>query len=240
MSANLLQNPSKMHTLADDLESFLHVLGWMTLRYVPAIDGYSAVQRGRDMTIFDEYLDEGYWREGGNSKSNALGCESYPSRTFQPRTRTPLFQLLQDLSDPFKSLYRRPLKNDRQSDIDTEGNDDDDTNNIIANATLAHCYETDMKRLQHPNWFVKQIKRTLEKKAWPTDDKADATLPIARLWHETEIQVRNRTSQLQDNHNMWVMSKGVPSGSKRGASPTPESSSKRRRGTPAASELHDR
>jgi hypothetical protein len=37
MSANLLQHPGKMHTLTDDLESFLHVLGWMTLRYVPAM-----------------------------------------------------------------------------------------------------------------------------------------------------------------------------------------------------------
>ncbi|KAF8554515.1 hypothetical protein OG21DRAFT_1394048, partial [Imleria badia] len=35
MSANLLQHPGKMHTLTDDLESFLHVLGWMMLRYVP-------------------------------------------------------------------------------------------------------------------------------------------------------------------------------------------------------------
>jgi len=55
MSANLLQYPGKMHMLTDDLESFLHVLGWMTLRYVPAIDSYSALRRGKDMAMFDEH-----------------------------------------------------------------------------------------------------------------------------------------------------------------------------------------
>ena len=225
MSANLLQNPSKMHTLADDLESFLHVLGWMTLRYVPAIDGYSAVQRGRDMTIFDEYLDEGFWREGGNSKSNVLGSGSYPSRTFRPRIETPLFQLIRILSMPFKSLY--------DNSLDVVGNTDGDDD-----ALEIRRYNRDMQRLQNPSWFIDGMETALERQGWPTDDKADEMLPIARLSHETEIQVRNRTSQLRSNHNAWIMSKGVPRSSKREASPTPESSSKRRRATPATSELH--
>ena len=33
MSAHLLQNPGEFHILKDDLESFLHVLSWMTLCY---------------------------------------------------------------------------------------------------------------------------------------------------------------------------------------------------------------
>ena len=107
MSAHLLKNPGKMHTLTDDLESFLHVLGWMTLRYVSAIDGYSAVQYGWDMVMFDEYLDEEDWKKGGNSKSRALAAGLYPSDTFRLRTDTPLFQLIRILSNPFESLSRK-------------------------------------------------------------------------------------------------------------------------------------
>ena len=229
MSANILENPGKMHTLTDDLESFLHVLGWMTLRYVPAIDGYSAVERGWDMAMFNEYLDEGYWKRGGNSKALALGSMSYPSQTFRPRTKTPLLQLIRSLSEPFESLYSRRLPSDSDSD--------DDRDDVLA--SMNRCrYDRNMQRLHHPSWFIQRMETALNKKVWPTDDKADETLPIGRLWYETEIQVRTRSSQLQDNHNTWVMSKGVPRSLKREASPTSESSSKRRRCAPAASELH--
>ncbi|KAF8421911.1 hypothetical protein L210DRAFT_384715 [Boletus edulis BED1] len=51
MSANPLEQPGKFHTVTDDPESFLHVLGWMTLRYVPAIDSYYAEDRGEDALI---------------------------------------------------------------------------------------------------------------------------------------------------------------------------------------------
>jgi hypothetical protein len=34
MSAVLLMGESQFHTLADDLESFLHVLGWVALRFM--------------------------------------------------------------------------------------------------------------------------------------------------------------------------------------------------------------
>ena len=80
MSANLLQNPGKIHTFTDDLELFLHVLGWMTLRYVPAENSYQPLDRGIDMSMFDEHhWSEGHSEQGGNSKSNALGAKTYPS-----------------------------------------------------------------------------------------------------------------------------------------------------------------
>ncbi|KAF8426803.1 hypothetical protein L210DRAFT_3565847, partial [Boletus edulis BED1] len=49
------RTPGKFHTVTDDLESFLHVLAWTTIRYVPAIDSYSAGRRGKDLASFDEY-----------------------------------------------------------------------------------------------------------------------------------------------------------------------------------------
>ncbi|KAF8444050.1 hypothetical protein L210DRAFT_3502701 [Boletus edulis BED1] len=57
MFVNLLQQPGKFHKVTDDLESFLHVLGWMTLRYVPAIDSYDAEDRGEDALICTVQLE---------------------------------------------------------------------------------------------------------------------------------------------------------------------------------------
>ena len=52
-----------LNMLTDDLESFLHVLTWMTLHYVPTIDSYGAGHRGRDLGMkFD-----GYYQVGGHS-----------------------------------------------------------------------------------------------------------------------------------------------------------------------------
>ena len=79
MSANLLQNPSKVHTFTDDLESFLHVLGWMTLHYVPACDSYRPLDRGIDLSMFDEHYGTGHNDEGGHGKCSALCANSYPS-----------------------------------------------------------------------------------------------------------------------------------------------------------------
>ena len=67
MSGNLLRHPGKVHMFMDDLESFLHVLGWMTLHYVPATDSYESDDRGRDIAMFDEY---NVW----------LGCGGFPKR----------------------------------------------------------------------------------------------------------------------------------------------------------------
>ena len=83
MSANLLQHPGKLSTLADDLESFLHVLGWMTLRYVPAADSYEAEDRDDDMVVFGQHsVRKGRSDHGGHVKSLAFHAVGYPSSTF--------------------------------------------------------------------------------------------------------------------------------------------------------------
>ena len=58
MSADLRQHPGKVHRLTDDLESFPHILGWMTLRYARAINSYGTGRRGRDLCMFDENYEE--------------------------------------------------------------------------------------------------------------------------------------------------------------------------------------
>ena len=234
MSANLLQHPGKLNTLTDDLESFLHVLGWMTLRYVPAVDSYGPGRRGRDLAMFDEHYEEdGRSAEGGDRKSDALGRGSYPSVAFRPRTPTPLCDLLAELIGPFKSLYtvRPPTAEDRKK-VDVPKSQYNEKLEDLSQDIRR--YDRDIEQLQSPSWFIDQIQQTFNRQDWPVDDKADANLPIAFSgW--TQRQAQNRTNRLQHTHNLWESSKGLSRSSKRAASPTPEPSAKRRRGTPAAS-----
>ena len=234
MSANLLRQPGKLNTLTDDLESFLHVLGWMTLRYVPAIDSYEAEDRGDDMVMFDQHsVRKGRSDRGGHLKSYVLRGDSYPSDTFHPRTPTPLFNLLRQLSSPFKSLYtmRRPTADDRRR---VQVRPDATDTALHRLWDTIDRYDEDIRHLESPTWFIDEIKKALDEEVWPTDDKADENLPIASS-NDTHRQAQNKISQLQNTQSVWERSKGLSRNSKREASPTPEPSAKRRRGTPAAS-----
>ena len=233
MSANLLQRPGKVHTFTDDLESFLHVLGWMTLRYVPARDTYLPHHRGIDMDMFDQhYKLHGYSDQGGHLKSCVLRGDSYPSSAYQPSSATPLCKLLRQLRKPFKSLYAEPpTDEDRQS---VEVRPDSSDRVLYRLWDTIDQYDEDIGHLQSPIWFVNEIKKALDEEVWPTDDKADENLPIASS-NDTYRQAQNKISQLQNTHSVWERSKGLSRNSKREASPTPEPSAKRHRGTPAAS-----
>ena len=233
MSANLLWNPGKVNTLTDDLESFLHVLGWTTLRYVPAINSYSARRRGKNMAMFDEHdLEEEDREQGGHQKRLVLRGESYPSDTFEPCTPTPLFGLLRQLSSPFKSLYSlSPPTAEARKNIDTLPNLADQSQ-LLSYATVLQ-YDNDMKCLQSSTWFIDTMKMALGKK-WPTDDKADENLPID-FSGCTRRQVQNRTREIQRTQKLFEDSRGLSSSSKRARSPTAEPSAKRRRGTPPTS-----
>ena len=233
MSANLLWNPGKMHTLTDDLESFLHVLGWMTIRYVPASDAYLAFHRGIDMAMFDEhYQQQGHSEQGGHQKSRAFRAGDYPSSTFRPRQATPLFKLLRELRKPFKSLYGEPpTAEDREKTGIPNNQYDPELEDLSRDIRR---YDRDIGQLHSSTWFLDEIQKTFNMEEWPADDRADECLPIASS-DGTQRQIQNRTDQLRNTHSVWEKSKGLSGKSKRAASPTPEPSAKRRRGTPAAS-----
>ena len=233
MSANLLRQPGKLNTLTDDLESFLHVLGWMTLRYVPATDSYEAGDRGDDMVMFDQHrIHKGRSDRGGHGKAQAFEAGRYPSRVFQSRCETPLLKLVQELSKPFKSLYGDPPTDEDRDKVNIPKSQyDQDLEDLSRDIRR---YDRDTEQLQSSSWFISQIQKAFNRQDWPVDDKADETLPIA-FSGGTRHQVQNRTNQFQHTHSLWENSKGLSRSSKREASPTPEPSAKRRRGTPAVS-----
>ena len=235
MSANLLLHPGRMHTFTDDLESFLHILGWTTLRYIPGSDTYQAYHRGLDMEAFDQHYRPHGGNELGRLQKRLVLCgESYPSttRAFEPRTPTPLFGLLRQLSSPFKSLYAMsPPTAEARKNVQSLTNISDESQLLLC-ATVIR-YDNDIRSLQSSSWFADIMKMALDEE-WPTNDKADENLSID-FSGVTRRQAHNRTKELQDTQKLVESSKGLSSSSKRVAGPIAEPSAKRRCSTPPAS-----
>ena len=162
MSAHLLQNPGEFHMLKDDLESFLHVLRWTTLCYVPAIDSYTAFDRAEDLQAFNEHVvqEEGVDR-GGRRKRDSLGARTYPSQTFQPRDHTPIFSLIRTLRNSFRSLYvEPPTVEDRVKINDPETEDDDTIKDLSVEISR---YDRETAQLRSPAFFISQVQAALDK-----------------------------------------------------------------------------
>ena len=207
MSANLLRHSGKLNTLTDDLESFLHVLGWMTLRYVPAIHSYSALRRGKDMVMFDEHdREEDHSEQGGHLKSYVLGAGKYPSSTYQPINETPLLKLMKELSKPFKSLYGDAPTNDDRRRVQVRP---DGTDRVLYRLwDTIDQYDQDIGHLESQIWFINEIEKALDEEVWPADDEADANLPIS-FDNYTDRQVQNKISQLQNTQCVGEVERAV-------------------------------
>ena len=227
MSAKLLENPRKVHTLADDLESFLHVLAWIALRYIPAIDSFRSIDLAADLQIFDEYLPvDGQLDEGGRRKSDTLAGGSYPSRKFKPSQDTPLAALLVDLSKPFQSLYSlRPPTTEDRAKIGTPTIQRDNSLEFLR--VRIHDYDEDIKNLASSSFFIDAIQRALASDGWPMDDKANLKLGIDLLTHCMERQQKRQTTLCQNTQEIFEGSIGLSR--KRRRSATPPRSSKRHR-----------
>jgi hypothetical protein len=167
--------------------------------------------------------------QGGRQKRLVLCAGDYPSSTFQPRYETPLSDLLTELSSPFKSLYakRPPTTEEREKIKVPKSQYDEDLEDLSRDIRR---YDRDIEQLQSSSWFINQIQKASNRQDWPADDKADENLPID-FSGGTRRQVQNRNNQLRITNSLWGSSKGLPRSSKRAASPTPEPSAKRRRGT---------
>ena len=75
MSARLLENPGKVHEISDDIESFVHVLRWMCLRfYEHDLTGLHEQLRQHVMTQFEGYdIRSGEVVDvGGKQKKHAM------------------------------------------------------------------------------------------------------------------------------------------------------------------------
>jgi len=233
MSAVLLRNPSMTHTLQDDIESFLHVLVWASIKYVPATDAYSAADRGDDLLrLFDVigYVEDGA-AIGGKAKADALGRGTYPPTIFKPKQPSPLFKLLRDFAEPFKSRYmEQPPTEEERTLVNLQGGSVE----IQIRRLFVQKYHKDMALLTTSEWFIQTLENALQSEGWPGDDKAQKGLDTQTGGLYTDAQRLRKHDQLLSSQEQWENSKNMASAGslkREGSnSPTPEGLTKRLRG----------
>ncbi|KAI6163461.1 hypothetical protein EDD17DRAFT_1507184 [Pisolithus thermaeus] len=108
MSAELLKNSGQIHTLQDDIESFVHVLGWTILCYLPGpMDEVS--RREWVWLLYDcSRRNERGQEIGGERKTMSLQLDHYLPREFKLWEHSPILELIQTLASPFRIRYCNP------------------------------------------------------------------------------------------------------------------------------------
>ncbi|KAI6001325.1 hypothetical protein EDD15DRAFT_2527361 [Pisolithus albus] len=157
MSAHaLLRSPGRMHELKDDIESFVHVLGWIALSYLPSSMG----EDERTHTLWLMYDRSGQnaagWQEGGSYKAFRLGWGGYPEAGFKLTEHRPMKELIRDLAWPFLARYGKPPTEEEQRRFEF----------------LMPQYRLNTERLSSPEWFLRTFEEALESPGWPAKDGA--------------------------------------------------------------------
>jgi hypothetical protein len=168
IAARLLSD-SKMttHNLADDLESFLHVLTWMALRYTPhALDSKTLTHLLSDM--FDESYedDRGILHGGENKAPYLLSGRVVRTAGFNHPI---LPSLLESLTVTFAVRYDKPPSDETiQGHDEISGIHDDDR---VLQKLLKSRYLSKTKALENSDWMLDTLNKTLvDKSSWPVDD----------------------------------------------------------------------
>ena len=158
MSAALLQDANKQHTIADDLESALHVLTWTTLRYVPhKMPPLLLTLHLRK--VYDEF--DTLIGTCGGTKGLLLAAQQYVPHALELEQPSPLLDLLKTMSDPFVAVYgskpdqiMKYMEMENQEDLKKSYDK----------------YDRRLGRSTSPQWFLDTIQAALNDTPWPLDD----------------------------------------------------------------------
>ncbi|TFY58016.1 hypothetical protein EVJ58_g6674 [Rhodofomes roseus] len=107
MSARLLRNPGKRHEVADDLEACIHVLNWMSLRFIKhSLTTIPSLLLSRMLVLYEEQGVE----KGDQYKAEVGGAQKLESiRSGRPAVEvaqdTPLGRLLRRLATSCQQHY---------------------------------------------------------------------------------------------------------------------------------------
>jgi hypothetical protein len=119
MSAKLLMSPEPLlHTLADDLESFLHVLNWVALRYMcHGLTADALTKMLRDMYDYSWHNRDGT-SVGGDYKENFLSKSKILQVELEDQN---IHTLLGELTTTMAFCYaRQPLEEERTEYLQTQ------------------------------------------------------------------------------------------------------------------------
>ncbi|KAI6029861.1 hypothetical protein PISMIDRAFT_680781 [Pisolithus microcarpus 441] len=201
ISAALLRGVGHSHVLEDDIESFVHVLGWTVLSYLP---GPMDRNRRADLVswLYDHSFKDGTGRgEGGLAKALYLELGIYPPKCCTLTEPSPILELIRNLASPFQARYSKaPTISQLESYQHLKKRCDDglcDPGELEDH--VAHTYVLGMERLSNSEWFIGTIQDALQRSGWPAKDGVSAKLTIstedtARQRVETDFQLLSASS----------------------------------------------
>ena len=174
MSAMLLMG-GESHTVADDLESFLHVLSWVALRFMP--HGMSAKELTDLLARVYDYSFEGdHGTTGGQAKKASLLAGTINDSGF---TNHKISDLLETLTEIVAARYTKIKAVDPKKALDS---------NELEYAKRGS--EVMLKRrelLDSGDWMLKTFRNSAADNdpPWPTDD-ASAENPLVGSKRKSE------------------------------------------------------
>src|ERR1700738_2877404 len=153
----LLTNPNAQHTLADDLDSFLHVLSWVARRYMPhALDSAELSKLMQD--LFDDAYEglDGSVR-GGRAKKDAILADTVPRRS---GFHNPMIaSLLKKLTRTIAVRYEDPPT-------------EEDSDGPASYKEALKKYTRRRAQIEPSDWMLDIFREAVENRsAWPADDK---------------------------------------------------------------------
>ncbi|KAI6161826.1 hypothetical protein EDD17DRAFT_1896753 [Pisolithus thermaeus] len=154
-----------VHTLQDDIESFVHVLGWTILCYLPGLmDEVSRREWVRLMYDCSRRNERGQ-EIGGERKSMNLQLDHYLPREFKLWERSPILELIQTLASPFRVRYcNPPTEADKRlyDFVRVEFSNGLLTEEML-NADSMHKYTLCVEQLKNSQWFLSILQDALER-----------------------------------------------------------------------------
>ncbi|KAI5981853.1 hypothetical protein EDD15DRAFT_2523129 [Pisolithus albus] len=170
----------RWHVFEDDIESFVHVLGWTVLSCLPSpMDRYERA----DLVsyLYDHSFRDTTGRErGGRAKEVQFQAGDYPSKYFTLTEPSPILELIRDLASPFRARYEDPPT---EAELETF----EYIITLVSNGQLreealycqtAHRYQLGIRRLSSSEWFLGTIQDALKRPCWPAKDGGGAKLTI--------------------------------------------------------------
>lgn len=171
MSAALQMHPTKGHTREDDLESIVHVLTWICLRYMRnSLSANPETLRMRICELYEHKVDngEGQLRTGGNYKEDFFIKPHYMADlSFHDN------QLLTYLVAKLRILFCSRYASNLQSN--TEPTVEGFLRKAMSQPQLVSS--TPPRQEIKAEDLLKLFDQVLSRKDWPENDKAEDQLP---------------------------------------------------------------
>ncbi|KAI6097159.1 hypothetical protein F5141DRAFT_1255676 [Pisolithus sp. B1] len=178
ISAVLLMKPGRLHVLEDDIESFVHVLGWTVLSYLP-----SPMDVNERTDLVSSLYDHSFkavtgQEQGGKHKAVYFKLGDYPPKEFTLTEPSPILELIRTLASPFQARYGEPPSEEDKKTFEflnalvLKGQIDEK----ILYTQPVHRYQLGIKRLSSSEWFLSTVQDALQRPGWPVKDGADDRL----------------------------------------------------------------